>query len=86
MSSLLNNYAVFDFTLVSICRLYTYFFGYLETKHYDHIEYEELIIDYSLEATSEVVKIMADCFKAEFHIYSVSPDVGIMYYIPKVKG
>ena len=85
VTKLVTTYPIFDFALVCICRLYTYYYGYQDLKHEEHIGYEDLIIDYTLEATEEIIKMMAECFKKEIHLYSIYPDVDVMKYIPRVR-
>ena len=84
ISSLLNSHPIFDFALICVCRVYSYFFGYRQLKSTEDIQYEDLIADYNLEATSEIVNIMCQCFKTEIHIYSVCPEVNTMCHIPKL--
>lgn len=43
-------------------------------------------MDYNVEPTSEIVKLMSECFKVEIHIYSISPDVEVMHYLPNIRG
>lgn len=33
MAYLLNNYPIFDFSLIAICRLYTYYYAKVDIKH-----------------------------------------------------
>lgn len=59
MSYLLNNYSIFDFALVAIVRLYTYYYEKVDLNNEEYIDFEDFIVDFNVEATSEIIKLIS---------------------------
>lgn len=89
MGSMLNTYTVFDFAVVAVYRLYTYYLGLLEleAEMQDMLAGNERsdILVYGTDVSQIIIKIIAECFRAKLNMYSLASkmvDFEFLSYCP----